>query len=78
METFLNNDTTQTHYWQKLSLVENVDSAYKEKLLSMGPESAPAWHFKVSKSSALIGLSEVALSRVYCTLMDKCSNHGGL
>ena len=51
-----NSDTPQTHYWQQLLLVKNVDSTSQEKLLLVGAESAPARHFRVSKSPALIGL----------------------
>ena len=53
----LYNDTSQTHYWQQLSLVENVESDSQEKLLLMGAESDPARHFRVSKSPGLIGLT---------------------
>ena len=41
--------------------MKNVYSASQEKLLLVGAKSALARHFRVSKSPALIGLSQKAL-----------------
>jgi len=38
---------------------ENVDSASQEKLLLVGAKSAPSRDFRVSKSSAFMGLTPI-------------------
>ena len=37
-----NTMTPQTHHWQQLFIVKNVDSTSQEKLLLMGTELAPS------------------------------------